>query len=313
MRAGVRRIGAASNGMGRRSSVGESWRRRSAASLATCAALASPAARRRPGEDAARRVLDRRNELRSAVRLGRRLGQRHLEHLRADARLRLSRAAGEARAAHARGDADRRRRRQDLHLQDPQGHLLHAGSRVQGQAARADRGGPGLRPQAAPRSGGEEPVGVAHRRQGRRQRRSAREGREDRQARLRRADCRGSRSSTATRCGSASRSPTCASSTRSPCRTRAPSRARWSRPTGSISARIRSGTGPYMLGEYKRSSKIVARRESRLSRGHLHAGGPDPARVAADRRRAQGQAAADSRRASRSASSRRARRSGSRS
>ena len=80
-------------------------------------------------------------------------------------------------------------RRQDVHLQDPQGHLLHARSRVQGQAARADCGRPGLRLEAPARPGRQEPLGMAHRRQGRRQRRSAREGREDRQARLRRADC----------------------------------------------------------------------------------------------------------------------------
>ena len=73
------------------------------------------------------------------------------------------------------------------------------------------------------------------------------------------------------------------------------------------------GTGPYMLGEYKRSSKIVLVANPGYRETHVHARGSDPARVASrspPRSRASG---CRFRSASRSASSRRARRSGSRS
>ena len=73
------------------------------------------------------------------------------------------------------------------------------------------------------------------------------------------------------------------------------------------------GTGPYMLGEYKRSAKIVLVANPGVSRGDLRPGGSRAGVVAADRRRAQGQEAPARRAGSRSASSRRARRAGSRS
>ncbi len=58
---------------------------------------------------------------------------------------------------------------------------------VQGQAARADRGGSRLRAEAPARSRRQEPVAVAPRRQDRRRRRGARQGREVGPLRLRRA------------------------------------------------------------------------------------------------------------------------------
>ena len=73
------------------------------------------------------------------------------------------------------------------------------------------------------------------------------------------------------------------------------------------------GTGPYMLGEYKRSSRIVLLANPGYREVDVRAGRPDPAGVAGGRGAAQGQAPAAGRRASRSASSRRARRAGSRS
>ena len=103
----------------------------------------------RSGQDAARRSHRRRDELRPAV-LGRRgLRRHHRPHLRVDARLRLPRAAGEARAADARGDADGRGRRRDVRLQVQARDLLHARSRVQGQAARAHGRRSGVRAASA--------------------------------------------------------------------------------------------------------------------------------------------------------------------
>ena len=124
-----------------------------------------------------------------------------------------------------------------------EGHLLHAGPGVQGQAARAHRGGPRLRLKRLLDPAVKSPwpwliegkiVGSDEARAT-----AAKTG----QVRLRRAVRRASRSSTATRCASGSRSPTCASSTRSRCRTPRPSRARSSRRTASTSARIRSAPG----------------------------------------------------------------------
>ncbi len=73
------------------------------------------------------------------------------------------------------------------------------------------------------------------------------------------------------------------------------------------------GTGPYVLGEYKRSSKIVLVANPAYREETYTPAGPIPPRVAADRRGAQGQAPAGARPRSRSASSRKGRRSGSRS
>ena len=213
------------------------------------------------------------------------------EHLRGDARLRLPRAAGAARAADARSDADGAGQRSDVRLPLEEGHPLHAGPGVQRQAARAHRRRSRVRHQAPARSRGQEPVAVAGRRQDRRRRRGAGEGHQDRPLRLRRADRgpRGRRSLHAA--DSPRRSRTCGSSTRSRCRTRRPSRARSSRRTGSTSARIRSGTGPYMLGEYKRSAKIVLV----ANPGYRHAtyvpAGPVPPEALPVARGAQGQEA----------------------
>ncbi len=154
------------------------------------AGAADPRCGRRSGEDAARRLRNRRDELRPAVRLRCGVRQHHRQHLRRDARLRLPRAPGEARAADARGHADRAGQRGDVRLQAEEGHFLHPRPGVQGQAARAHRRGPGVRDQAPARPRGEEPVAVARRRQDRRRRRRAREGAADGEIRLRRAHSR---------------------------------------------------------------------------------------------------------------------------
>ena len=145
---------------------------------------------RRSGENAARRVLDRRVELRPAILIGCPVRQHHRQHLRRDADLRLSRAAGEARPASARDDARGERRRFDVHVQVQEGNLLHARSRVRRQAARIGRRRSGVCDPAPPRPRGEESLAVAGRGQDRRRRRGARARVEVRQVRLRRADCR---------------------------------------------------------------------------------------------------------------------------
>ncbi len=71
------------------------------------------------------------------------------------------------------------------------------------------------------------------------------------------------------------------------------------------------GTGPYVLGEYKRSAKIVLARQSGLPGDDVRAGGPRAAGIAAGRGGAQGEEAADPRAHRGATSSRRARRSGS--
>ncbi len=158
---------------------------RCASSMLAGAAMAAD-----PGENAARRVLDRRVELRPAILLGCRVRQHHRQHLRHDADLRLPRATGEARAANARSDARGERRRFDLHVQVQEGNLLHARSRVRRQAARVGRRRSGVCDPATARSRGEESLAVAGRGQDRRRRRGARARVEVRQVRLRRPDCR---------------------------------------------------------------------------------------------------------------------------
>ena len=93
----------------------------------------------------------------------------------------------------------RRGRRQDVHDEGEEGHLLHARSRVQGQAARADRGRSRVRAEAHHRSRRE--VAVAWMLDGKLVGggRAAGAGREDRQASTTTRRCRDSRSSTATR------------------------------------------------------------------------------------------------------------------
>ena len=141
---------------------------------------------------------------------------------------------------------------------------------------------------------GEESLGVADRRQDRRHRRSAREGREDGQARLRRADrgARGRRSLHAA-------DPPQGARPALPLRARGAEhdgrRARGRRGVRTRFRRPSGRHGPLHAGRVQAQLEDHARRESRLPRGDLHAGGADPPRIAADRRGAQGQAPADSR------------------
>jgi len=90
------------------------WRRRSPARMH------APPSR----EDAADRVRDCRDELRSGIRLGRGLRRGDRQHHRVDARLRLPRASGAARAAHARVAADGRGRWPHLCVPRAQGVMF---------------------------------------------------------------------------------------------------------------------------------------------------------------------------------------------
>ena len=71
------------------------------------------------------------------------------------------------------------------------------------------------------------------------------------------------------------------------------------------------GTGPYMLGQYKRSSRIELLANPGLPRGHLRAGRTDSGGIGGGRGGAEGQAPAAGARASTSASSRKDRGAGS--
>ena len=128
------------------------------------------------------------------------------------------------------------------HFPAAQGHLLHARSGVQGQAARADRRRLRLRLQA-PSSipAVQVAVALAARRQDRRRRRGAGERRARPATSTTTRRSRASRSSTATRCASASTQPDSAlSRTRSRCRTWRRWRAKWSRRYGT---RLRRASG----------------------------------------------------------------------
>ena len=118
------------------------------------------------------------------------LGHRRAGDLRDAAHVRLPRPAVEARADGRRGAAADHRRRQDLHVQDQEGRLLHARSGVQGPEA--GTGGQRFRlfAEAADRSQDSLAVRVPRRRQDRRPRRGGRGGEEERQVRLRRQDRR---------------------------------------------------------------------------------------------------------------------------
>ena len=140
-------------------------------------------ARSRPGRGRGRSqqghplvLSDRRERLRPRPHLGPLLGHGHRGDLRAAAHLRLPRAPVEDGADGRRSHAGGHRRRQDLHVQDPEGHPLRAGPGVQGQEARADGRRLRLHVQAVP--GSEEPraVRVPARRQDRRPGRARREG-----------------------------------------------------------------------------------------------------------------------------------------
>ena len=102
--------------------------------------------------------------------------------------------------------------------------------------------------------------------------------------------CRASRWSIATRCASASRRRTCAFRTCSPCRTWRRRRARWSRRTARDIGAHPVGTGPYMLGEYRRSARIVLVANPGYRDDDLRAGRTDSGGVAAGGRGAEGQA-----------------------
>ena len=120
-----------------------------------------------------------RGGLRSRGRARSLLGHRRAGDLRDAAHLRLPRAAGEARPAHRRSAAADHRQRQDLHVQDQEGHLLHARPGVQGREARARRRRLRLFAEAPDRPEDPLAVDVARRGQDRRPRRAGREGEED--------------------------------------------------------------------------------------------------------------------------------------
>ena len=140
-----------------------------------------------------------------------------------------------------------------------QGHLLHARSRVQGQAARADRRRSRLCAEALPRPRREVAVAVAARRQARRRAtQRARRRDEDRQVRLRRAagGTRGRRPLHAA--DPAQRSPTCAFSTCSRSPTPAPMAREVVEAYGNDIGAHPVGTGPV----HARPATSAARRSS---------------------------------------------------
>ena len=194
---------------------------------------------------------------------------------------------------------DRSRWRQDLSFQDSQRDLLYARPRFQGQAARADRGRPGLRPQTAAGPGDQEPVGVVDRRQGAGRGGRAREGREDRQARLRRPDRR-ARSGRPLHAADPAEGAGPALPVRA---RRAEHVRRRPRSRRGLRARFRRASRRHRAlhaGRVQAQLQDRAGRESRLSRSHLHA---RPGRSRPSRRRSRRRSRASacrSRRASRS-------------
>ena len=193
-----------------------------------------------------------------------------------------------------------------------EGHPLHAGPGVQGQAARAHRRRSRLRHQAPARPRGEEPMAVAGRRQDRRRRRGARQGHQDRPLRLRRADPgpRGRRPLHAADSPHAARSaiPLCARG--------AEHGGRGARSGRGVRARLRrasGGNGPVHARRIQAQREDRARRQSGLPADDVRARRSRAAGVAAGRGGAQGQEAPARPAASRRASSRKARRNGSRS
>ena len=218
----------------------------------------------------------------------------HPQHLRGDARLRLPRAPGAARAADARSDADGAGRRRDLHLPLEEGHLLHAGPGVQGQAARAHRCRSRLRHQAPARPGGQSPwrwlvdgkiVGASEARA-----KAAKTGRFDYDApiaglevvdrytlRIRLDAARSALSLCA--CGAEHG---------------APWRARSSRRTGSTSARIRWAPAPTCLANTSAARRSCSSPNPGYRETTYVPAGPVPRGVAAGRGGAQGQEAARS-------------------
>ena len=256
-------------------------------------------------------MLDRRDELRSGVRLRRRVRRHHRERLRRDARLRLPRAAGEARAARARGHAGRRGQRRAAYLcrvrkgiyftPDPafrgQPRELTAADFAYGFKRVLD---PAVKSPWLWMIDGKL-VGA---------RRSARAADEDRPLRLRRAD-RGARGRRPLHAAH----PPDAPDLRFPYVLAVPNMAAQAREVveayGSDIGAHPVGTGPFLLGDYRRSNRIVLEANPGLSRDDLRAGRADPRGVAARGRGAEGRSACRWSAASRSASSRRARRAGS--
>ena len=124
-------------------------------------------------------------------------------------------------------------------------------------------------------------MGVDCRRQARRRRRARRREPRPRAVSTTMRASRESKSSTAIRCAFGLRVPTSILPTCWRCRRLRRSRAKWSRRTATISARIPVGTGPYRLVEYKRSSRIVLEANAGY-RGEVFAEQPsdDPADTA---------------------------------
>ena len=99
---------------------------------------------------------------------------------------------------------------------------------------------------------------------------------EGRQARLRRADCRASRCSTATRCASASPSPTTTSSTSSRMRHLGAQAREVVEHYGADIGAHPVGTGPFLLEGVEALLEDRARDESQLPRGVLRGASPPP-------------------------------------
>ena len=269
--------------------------------------------RRRSAEGAARRVHERGDELRSAVLRRRGDRRHHRSHLRVDAGLRLPRPPGEARAAHAGRDADRRGWRRHVHVPAEAGNHFTPDPGVQGQAARAHGRRPGLRVEAPARSGGQEPVAVA-----------ASRARSIGATKPARRHCK-PESSITTR-----RLPGIEVVDRYTLRIRLkepdlrflyafaiPNTAAVAREVveayGYDIGAHPVGTGPYMLAEYRRSSKIELVANPGYRDDDIRSGRAGAAGIRIDRGRARGPKASVSPAGSRSRSSRRARPCGSRS
>ena len=128
------------------------------------------------------------DRVRPGRRTGSLLGDGRADAVRDAADLRLPRATLEARAAHCGGASGDHRQRQDVHGPHPEGHPFHRRPRVQGEEARAHRGGLRVFAEAIDRPEGALALGVARGRQDRRTRCPCRGREEVRQVRLRRED-----------------------------------------------------------------------------------------------------------------------------
>ena len=202
-------------------------------------------------------VSGRRDWLRPGARIGPVLEHRQRSHFRAASDVRLSRASRKARSDDRRVDAGSVRGRPHVHRASEARHLFRARSRIQGPAARVDRGRLRLRVQALCRPG--EPCAVrcscSRARSSvstsrRRRRRSPASSTTTRRSPV-------SSRSTSTRFASSSRARISCSLTRSPTSRSAQSRAKSSRRTANDVQAHPVGTGPYTLKEWRRAAKIM--------------------------------------------------------